>query len=255
MPSQVLKKVFDEAAQLSGIPVIFRASDSLQTQANLKMARNGELAHIIQYHTKYAMQKEYLGTFQAGFILRAFGANQSNRFEVGSTPSGRDEGQKLVSEHFQRLGVNLPDNKLRHFASAIYDGLGVQIRSVPVGLRIDSWILTNYPELKEQQKAIIHSQLEENIKPLSAEIRKTTPKKHYDASLTINAAFASFWAKAWGLQPLEAPYALAGFTSKSKLLIKAFHETMLDADHDKELLQKWIDILGVKSWYKLTEYK
>ena len=86
MPSQVLKKVFDEAAQLSGVPVIFQASDSLQTQATLKMARNGELAHIIQYHTKYAMHKEYLGTFQAGFILRTFGANQNNRFEVGSTP-------------------------------------------------------------------------------------------------------------------------------------------------------------------------
>ena len=255
MPGQILKEVFDEAAQISGIPIIFQASDSLQTQSTLKMARNGELAHIIQYHTKYEMQKEYLGVFQAGFILRTFGASQSNRFEVGSTPSGRDEGQKLVTEHFQRLGVSLPDNKLRHFASVIYDGLGVQIRSVPVGLRIDSWILSNYLELKEQQKVIIHSQLEENTKPLSAEIRKATPKKHYDASLTINAAFASFWAKAWGLQPLEAPYALAGFASKSEVLTKAFHETMLDADHDKELLQKWIDILGVKSWYKLTEYK
>lgn len=255
MSSQVLKKVFDEAAQLSGTPVIFRASDSLQTQATLKMARSGDLAHIIQYHSRYEMHKEYLGTFQAGFIIRTFSASEGNRFEVSSTSSGRNEGQKLVSEHFQRIGVTLPDNKLRKFSNAIYDGLGVQIRSVPVGLRIDSWILNNYPELKDQQKAIIHLQLEENTQTLSADIRKTSPKKHYDASLTINAAFASFWAKAWGLNPLEAPYALAGFTSKSEMLIKAFHETIHDADYDKELLQKWIDILGVKKWYKLMEYK
>jgi hypothetical protein len=49
--------------------------------------------------------------------------------------------------------MELPAPSLRKYADQLFDGLMTQLRSVPIGLRVDAWLAADYSELRELQQA------------------------------------------------------------------------------------------------------
>ena len=66
------------------------------------------------------------------------------------------------------------------------------LRSIPVGLRIHNWIFVEQPDLVEMQKNAAQRQLKENLGSTSDNVRASIPPQIYDATMTINAAYAQF---------------------------------------------------------------
>ena len=76
----------------------------------------------------------------------------------------------------------------------LFGGLILQLRSMPISMRVDAWIQRSYPELADQQKKAIVRQLNDNSMPLKPEVREIAPDKSIHSSVDMNAGFALYWA-------------------------------------------------------------
>ena len=70
------------------------------------------------------------------------------------------------------LPASTPPHVGKEFAGRIITGLMLQLRSVPVGLRVDRWSTSTYPSLRDLQRTSIERQLGENAQALSTEVKK-----------------------------------------------------------------------------------
>ena len=76
-----------------------------------------------------------------------------------------------------------------------------------------------FPELSELQQHSAMQQLQDNLQALSPEIKKIAPTKVLEANLTMNAAFAEFWARHRSDPRLSLPYKAAGFAKAGEELL------------------------------------
>src|SRR5262249_44960846 len=150
------RTVLAEVERISSCPVLVTEDRSLQTLAVVRMARGGVATHTIAYNPTVISQPDYLIVYQCGFILRLFANPPSERWDLAPTPRGREIVQNLLS------GPDGPARKLHLSPPAVeklrdqlFDGLMLQLRSIPVGLRVDAWILRDYPEFAPLQHSAI----------------------------------------------------------------------------------------------------
>ena len=165
--NEVLERVEEE----SGIPVEVTTDPSLPTLASIKIARAPASHHVLTYNpTKPGV--DYHIAYQCGFVLRLFENPPDARYEFGGTESGRQAVQELLTE---RGGVakklRLPKATVKQLADQFFDGLLTQLRSVPIGMRIDRWIRETYPALHEAQETSVDRQQRDNAQALNPQIR------------------------------------------------------------------------------------
>jgi hypothetical protein len=58
---------------------------------------------------------------------------------------------------------NLPEQTVNGLTGFLFNGILNQLRSIPVGLRVDSWILAEFPDLAELQQQALTKRLEERV--------------------------------------------------------------------------------------------
>jgi hypothetical protein len=83
-------------------------------------------------------------------------------------------------------------------------------------------------------------------------VAKTVPDRIRRTSLTISAAFALYWSKAWNDPTLAVPYRAAGFAVDGEALLHLFDQLPNEPVHDRELIDSWGKQLGLSGWYKLA---
>ena len=187
----LIKRVEDA----SGRPALVQANDSLKVLATVSMARGSAPAHVITYNPRGGAAPDYLIAFQCGFILRLFANPAPERFDFTGSSSGRARAREAISASPKVRALELPPATLQQYADQLFDGLMTQLRSVPIGLRIDAWIAADYPDFRNLQETFALRQLQDNQQVLSPEVRRFSVSPIYEASIAINAAFAAFWAK------------------------------------------------------------
>jgi len=129
-----------------------------------------------------------------------------------------------------------------------------QLRSIPVGFRVDSWIMREYPELGQLQRDMIMRQIQDNLASLGPEAKKIAPNKIYQSNVTMNAAFAAFWAKQFSDPTLALPYKAAGFLKAGEELLGILDEISDAPSTDRDLVDAWADRLSLLDWYKWVPY-
>ncbi|MCX5658348.1 MAG: hypothetical protein NTW19_01335, partial [Planctomycetota bacterium] len=210
--SQVIEDILEAVHRLSGRPVLVQAEPGLKTMATVRAAKGSAPAHLIRYNPSASSFADYLVAFQCGFLLRTFSLPESERFEVGAAYWGKREAEKLVNEHIRQAKLPLNKEARVGLTTQIVDGLIIQLRSVPIGMRVDRWIMDKYPDLGEKQRVSIERQIQEGLGALAPNVKQIAPELIYNGNVGMNAAFAAFWARAWGEVPLTTPYKL-GFPS------------------------------------------
>ena len=128
-------------------------------------------------------------------------------------------------------------------------GLMTDLRSIPVGLRVDNWIFVEHPDLVEMQKKAIQRQLKENLGSTSDTVRASIPPQIYDATMTINAAYAQFWAEKWNQPELALSYKASGHAAAGENLLKILHDIPDSGRTDRALIDAWGAALNVTGWY------
>jgi hypothetical protein len=130
-----------------------------------------------------------------------------------------------------------------------------QLRSIPIGFRVDSWIIREYPELGSLQRDMIMRQIKDNLAALGPDLKKIAPKKVYQCNVSMNAAFAEFWAGQFSDLSLSIPYKAAGFLKVGQELLSSLDELADDPSSDRELIDRWMGRLNLGGWYRWIPYQ
>jgi hypothetical protein len=251
----VTRTVIKRVEDASGCPVVVSEDTSLKTLAASRIARGANKIHSISFNPSAVGEPDYLICFQCGFILRLFSIAAADRFDFASTVEGRQfVYQLLTAPDGPGTKLKLPPESIATLRDQLFDGLMTQLRSIPIGFRVDSWIMREYPELSELQHKAAMQQLQENLQVLSPEIKKIAATKVLNANLTMNAAFAEFWARHLADPRLSLPYKAAGFAKAGEELLRALDEVPDDASADCQLIDLWSKQLGLTGWYQWRPY-
>jgi len=245
-------KIMDQLHELSGKPVLVQADPTLKTLSTIRIARGPAPVHVVLYNPASASFADYLIAYQCGFAIRIFQLPESDRFDLTSSYRGQRDSEKLVNEKAQQS--DLPLNKAGRLGlrDQMLNGLLIQLRSVPIGLRIDHWIASTYPALKDQQAISIRRQLNDNLESLRPEIKRFAPEQIHRANVSMNAAFAAFWSRLWGEAMLNAPYKATGHFGTGEELLADLDRLPQEAGSDRALMETWAERLGIRSWLEFV---
>ena len=246
--SETTSAVISEVKRRTGRDVVVSPSPGLQTISTVKMAGGSLPAHVIRYRPDAAAHVDYLIVVHCGFILRGFEKEHEAQVIVPSDRGKADVAKLVAAAPFVgQLGLGEP--QLNQLRDQFLNGLIIHLRSIPIGMRVDAWIRQDYPDLAAMQKTVVARQIQENQGTLAASVRQMVPSRIFDATAAINAAFALFWSAAWKEDALVLPYRAAGYEQVGRRLLAIFEEVPGAASGDRELVNRWADVLGLKDWY------
>lgn len=253
--NRITEQVMQSVGDLTGVPVLVNPDPALKLIATSTIARGSAPAHLISYNPAISASADYVICFQCGFILRTFTVPASERVDLQGSWRGRKDTEKLLADHLRGTKLSLPKETKVQLRDRLFDGLLRQLRSVPVGLRVDAWIASEYPDLREQQRVIVGRQLNENMGALGPEIRRFAPAKIFGSNLAMNSAYAAFWSRTWSDPTLLSPYRAVGSTESAEPLLRAFDEIPHDPASDRRLMETWGDSLGLSGWFEFAPFK
>jgi hypothetical protein len=247
------KRTIAEVEALTGCPVQVSQDASIKAMSVLDIARGPVHLHRIRIHPDFTNEADYLTCFQCGLILRKSSVPAEKRLDLAPSPKGLRELSKLVIDHY--ANKRIPAEIMRDFASQIFNGLMVQLVSIPVSMRVDSWVAESFPELAGHQKKIVERQIQDALGSLNADVRKLTPEKVVKSSLTLNSAYALFWSRRWNDSLLELPYRSANLIVAGGRLLEIYDSTPSDPSHDTSLVDAWAKSLGLTGYFSWVPYR
>jgi hypothetical protein len=239
--------VLRQVEELTGAPVEMIEDGDLTQLARITPARTGLPAHLLRVNPTLGTP-DYFIVYQCGFLLRLFGQPTAERREFAGTPAGRQEVERLVKRAGQT--ACLPEPAITQLVEQLFSGILIQLRSYPIGMRIDRWIHETYPALATLQREGVDRQQRDNLSVLRPEVKSFTPKPIYDANVTMNAAYAIFGDRTFGKAGYAIPYRSAGLEKRGRALLTALETTPATPEHDRDLVDAWGQELGMASWYE-----
>jgi hypothetical protein len=248
----VTKSVLREVETLSGKPVEFVADDELPVMATMQIARRGAPCHLLRYRPGGG-PLDYLVVHQAGYVLRLFANEPSQRFDFSAEPKASLGVEAMIAAGRE------PDDDDRSllpgFAAAVSRWALMTLRSMPVSMRVDAWIATGMPELAAMQREGIARQLQENLDVLGQRVgRLAVPPQ----LLALNAAYALFADRLAGSSTAAIPYEAAGLLEGGARLLDVWDDTPADPAHDRELVDRWAQAIGIGAgeggWYRWAPF-
>jgi hypothetical protein len=245
-PSEAQQQAVDALEQLGGKPVVLQENSQLPNQAKIHIASSAEPVHVLTYNPAAAPDLPYLVCFQCGLAERVLRSAPNERFNVASTPETYDQVQKLVREK-----KAIREDVLPTYSRMITDGLGIQLRSMPIGIRVDRQLYESHSELRGLQRAAAERSMKENVGCLHPNIRSMAPDLFLNATVGMNAAFALGWSRLWSEDAPVVPYRLAGFLQLGERLLKELDAIPDTPTHDRELVATWSTMLGIDHLYQV----
>lgn len=239
------RRILEVTERISGRPVRVQEDPTLSVLATIKMARGIAPMHLISYRPLAGRQPDYHICYQCGFVIRLFETPPDGRFDFGPSPEASSKMDALLAD----------TPGARSAKETLINGLLTQLRSVPIGLRIDDWLWTICPELREEQVASARLQLRDNVQVLNPSIRRSFPKKVVKANTAMNSAFALFWATKLEDPSVSLPYLSIGTDVEGKALLDTFVTMDSNPTSDRALVDRWAEELGLSGWYSWKPYK
>ena len=239
------RAIMEKTEQLTGRPVHVQEDPKLDVLSTITTARGAAPMHLIRYKPTSPGMVNYWICFQCGFLLRLFENPPDQRFEFAGSADGKHRIAALLR------GSSMPPQ----VQDMIFNGLMTQLRSVPIGLRVDDWLASQYPELRDAQLHSARIQLQQNAAALDSSIRKMVPARIFDANAGMNAAFANYWAIQLEDATTLLPYKALGFDPVGKRLLRVFDDASPESTQDRNLVDAWAGELGLRGWYTWTPYR
>ena len=236
----------------SGFPAVVTANRQLPTTAALRMARGSARVHSIEYNPDLINEPDYYVVVQCGQILRFFGPPAAERKDLAGSARGLAAVRELVKREVVQRRSGITAEIGDAFATRLYNGLLLQLRSMPVELRVEGWISETYPEFESVQRLAVLRQLEENTLIFSPSVQ--APSHVLKATASMSAAVAQYWAGALLQADLVRPYARAGFAEEGASLLAIWRQAPPEPIYDRTIIDGWAHELGIGDWYEWIAY-
>ena len=248
--SPAVEKALKQVESLSGKPVHIEATSSLPPNilANVRMARGGLPFHMIEYQSSLGDSPDYVIVYQCGFVIRRHAVEAANRQDFIGTPEGEEVVRYWVLNNPKPSKP--PDANASGLIRFLHSGLLSQVRSIPVGLRVDDWIYQEFPELLPLQQKALAKQFNDNAAALRPDVQAAMPEPALAINIIMSAAFALFWADRLSQPQIALPYQATGYVERGKTLLDIFNRLPADPNQDAALIDAWADSLGIRNWYR-----
>jgi hypothetical protein len=234
--------------QLSHRRIEFMPVDSLPVLASLKIARHGASFHVLQYRPSNDPLDYYVAQ-QVGTVLRMFELPEIQRFDF----AGNDRGENAV-ESILRASSHLSSSDeaiLPLFAKSVHHWAMMQLRSIPLGMRVDAWLYATFPNMRESIARGLGEQQQMNVQLLDQQAGGLSPPTNQFAPVT---AYALFTDRLLGTS-YEIPFKAAGALQDGRKLLNLFDTIQADPAHDRQLIDFWARQLGMTDWYQWVPYQ
>ena len=239
--SSILKQI----ESLSSIPVEVHADSTLRRPGRVLIARGERRSHLCTYNPNL-QTADYYVAFEAAFILRLFETPADGRVQFAETGEGLREIEKLESAMLSKF----PPAGRKQFQQQVHDGLLSQLRSQPVGMRINEWLREAHPGLAEVQRQGIEMEQREAVQVLAPDLRSITPRNVYEASTAMNAAVALWADRLLGISRYAVPYEAAGLAERGRDLLAIADSIPAAPARDRERVDRWGEKLGLSTWFQ-----
>lgn len=233
--------------QLSHRPVEFMRVDSLPVLASLQIARNGAAYHVLQYRPSNN-PLDYFIAQQVGIALRMFEQPESQRFDFSSDGSGEKNLEAII-----RASSNLSAEDrelLPGFVSSVHQWALLQLRSIPIGMRVDAWLFASFPALREAITNGLAEQQQMNANMLGMQVGGLMPPANQFAPAT---AYALFTDRLLGTN-FSVPFRAAGTLDDGQALLDIFDQMQHSGAYDIQLVNAWARHLGMQGWFQWIPY-
>ena len=88
----------------------------------------------------------------------------------------------------KKNGTDYSTQTVLQLSNQLGHGLGLQLRSIPIAIRIDDWINQEYPVLRTLQRRSNERQLQEAMPSLGPSIRAFAPQPIIDTNVSMIAS-------------------------------------------------------------------
>ena len=217
------------------------------------MAAPNRPGHVVRIHPKAPAGVDYYATYYCRMIQRFFENPPEERFVFGAGEQGRNAIRKLLAN--SPIAKLVTEAQIPGICEQLLNGLMTDLRSIPIGLRVDNWIFVEHPDLVEMQKIAAQRQLKESLASTSDAVRASVPAEIYNAQLAMNAACAEFWAEKWNQPELALSYKVSGHAAAGEKLLEILYDTPDSGRTDRALIDAWGAALNVTGWYIWMLYK
>ena len=238
----------DRVEATSGKHVLLQSDPKFTGHATIRVAKDNQPAHVLLYKPAHEAVLPYLVAFQCEFALRTILAEPESQFNLISKPNMLNEFVKLMGNHLKN-DPTMPASAVPQFSKLFSDGLGHQLRSMPVSMRIDRKLHEKFPELRDLQRKSIDAQLQENVHCLGPYAKQSAPDEIIRPNAMMNAAFARFFANLWDEQPIFAPYVAAGYAQDATKLLEIHDSIPNEPENDRQLVDAWAAYTGLDKWF------
>lgn len=238
------KQLLSLLESLSGRRVEFVRRDDLPVLASLQIARNGATVH--QFHYRPSSQPiDYVLCRQVGVVIRMFQLPSSQRMDFSSDGSGEKVLAEMLSA--SRRLTESEIEILPAFAKMLNQWALMQIRSIPVGMRVDKWLYGTYPKLRVLIAQGLEIEQQTNATILSQRVESLSVPP---SQLAPAAAYALFTDRLLGTARYSIPFEAAGAISDGNALLALFDAIPDDPMQDRQLMDSWAQHLGMSDWYR-----
>ncbi len=180
------KLIEEKLTAASGKFVLVQRDPNCSGHASIKIASDDDAAHVLRYKPELESELPYLSAFQCGLALRSIQAKTVTRFDLASTPTMGQDVKRLIEDHLRKTGSPVPMSMVPKLCQQLGHGLGLQLRSMPIAIRVDEWLFRDYPALAELQRKSIERQLQEAMHALGPSVRAFAPQSIIDAKASLN---------------------------------------------------------------------
>ena len=244
------QQIVDQLEQTTSKPVHLLPDPALPVHATIKAAKGSAPAHFLPYKPGLP-GVDYAIAFQCAFLLRIYQVAIDSRFDFSSEKQGRDSVYKSLSGPNGTLKpYNLPDAAIQTVTDQVFDGLMTQLRSLPIGMRVDAWLREHYPGLDAEQEQSFAAQQAIAAQALSPNVRNMMPPTIFSATAAMNAAYALFCDRLLDRPLYGVAYRSTGFADRGQALLDLWDQLPPDAEHDRALVDAWGNELGLTDWYR-----
>jgi len=249
------EKIVAELEERSGLPVQVVPMRDLAVMARVTMSPHATGSYIVQYRPGISFV-DYAIAFQCGHVLRSLALPAADRRQFVASAGAMPWGAALVKRHLAAKAPSPPtDDVVGAFTGKLVSGLLTQLRSIPIGMRVDAWLAAEAPGLADQQAASFALQQHEALGSVSPGIRKVVPDEIVAGSILLNTAYALFCDRLLEGSAYAVPYEAAGFKELGGRLLALFDETPDGPEFDYELVNRWaaeIGLSGIFRWEPMT---
>lgn len=248
------KRIMELTAERTGkgFELKAQASDLSDTWASVKVAARDMPAHIILYHPAHVEHLPYLVAHECGHVIRLYGVPTEQRRLPGISVRHRRAFVYAIGKDIERFhSLGLPESALGELTSIWHAGIVRQLTNVPADMRIERWLYEEHPGLREYQVSALLEQLGQNTQVLSSQVMELTPKKIYDVSNGLNAAYARYLSFLLSNERLYDPYSKTEFERVGKELADyQWISTDIGYKGDVQAIKRWSRYFGLNSWWE-----